>query len=647
MSNMKLEQVAITSSGNRNDKKSKKIFAVAQQAGQHVEMTLANLRSQRQGLTQAEAAKRLALYGRNEVAHEKAPPALIQLLMAFNNPFIYVLLVLALVSFFTDYILPLRAGQETDLSGVIIICTMVMLSGLLRFWQEFRTNRAAQALQSLVRSQVTVLRREAGSETTQRQDVDMSELVPGDIILLSSGDQVPADVRLLSSRNLFISEAVLTGESLPVEKHSSDAGIDAEEQTAQELLASSNICLMGTSVASGTASVVVVATGGETWFGSLASSLTGSRPQTAFDRGVNSVSKLLIRFMLVMVPVVLLINGFTKGDWMDATLFALAVAVGLTPEMLPMIVSANLAKGAIAMSRRKVIVKKLNAIQNLGAMDVLCTDKTGTLTQDTILLAHHLDAQGSEDEQVLLLAWLNSGSQSGAKNLMDRAVLCAGDKVISQTQRSQYQLVDELPFDFTRRRVSVLVEDLTQHRSHLICKGAVEEMLAVSVAVRQGDAVVALDAAQRAALLAQTERYHQQGYRVLLVATRDGELHAPLSDSDERDLVIQGMLTFRDPPKASAGKAIKALRDSGVTVKVLTGDNPLVTLRVCADVGLTDPAMLTGDQIEAMNDDELALEAERCTLHPVCPADAAAEIASGAADAAERSHRRIPRRWYQ
>ena len=613
MSDMKLEQAAILASGNRNDKKSKKTFAVTRQAGQHVEMTLANLRTHRQGLTQAEAAKRLATYGRNEVAHEKAPPALVQLLMAFNNPFIYVLLVLALVSLFTDYILPLRAGQETDLSGVIIICTMVTLSGLLRFWQEFRTNRAAQALQSLVRSQVTVLRREAGSETAQRQDVDMSELVPGDIILLSTGDQVPADVRLLSSRNLFISEAVLTGESLPVEKQSLDAGIDAHDRTDQELLASANICLMGTSVASGTASAVVVATGGDTWFGSLASSLTGSRPQTAFDRGVNSVSKLLIRFMLVMVPVVLLINGFTKGDWMDATLFALAVAVGLTPEMLPMIVSANLAKGAIAMSRRKVIVKKLNAIQNLGAMDVLCTDKTGTLTQDTILLAHHLDTRGAEDAEVLLLAWLNSGSQSGAKNLMDRAVLCAGDKVISQTRRSQYQLIDEVPFDFTRRRVSVLVEDLAQHRSQLICKGAVEEMLAVSIAVRQGDEVVALDAAQREALLAQTERYHQQGYRVLLVATRD-ELHAPLSESDERDLVIQGMLTFRDPPKASAGKAIKALRDSGVAVKVLTGDNPLVTQRVCADVGLTDPAMLTGEQIEAMDDTQLAQEAERCTL---------------------------------
>lgn len=614
MSDMKLEQVAMRSSGNRNDKKSKKMYAVAQHAGQHVEMTLADLRSHRQGLTRDEAAKRLAIYGRNEVAHEKAPPALVQLLMAFNNPFIYVLLVLALVSLFTDYILPLRAGEETDLSGVIIICTMVILSGLLRFWQEFRTNRAAQALQSLVRSQVTVLRREPGSETARRQDVDMSELVPGDVILLSTGDQVPADVRLLSARNLFISEAVLTGESLPVEKQSSEAGIKEEGQTVQERLSSANIGLMGTSVASGTASAVVVATGGDTWFGSLASSLVGSRPQTAFDRGVNSVSKLLIRFMLVMVPVVLLINGFTKGDWMDATLFALAVAVGLTPEMLPMIVSANLAKGAIAMSRRKVIVKKLNAIQNLGAMDVLCTDKTGTLTQDTILLAHHLDVHGREDQQVLLLAWLNSGSQSGVKNLMDRAVLCAGDSMISPAQRSQFQLVDELPFDFTRRRVSVLVEDLTQHRSQLICKGAVEEMLAVSVAVRQGDAVVALDADQRAALMAQTERYHQQGYRVLLVATREGALHTPLSDSDERDLVIQGMLTFRDPPKASAGRAITALRDSGVAVKVLTGDNPLVTQRVCADVGLTDPAMLTGDQIEAMSDEELAQEAERCTL---------------------------------
>ncbi|MGK3143389.1 magnesium-translocating P-type ATPase [Pantoea sp. C2G6] len=614
MTDMKLEQLALNSGHTPTTKKTKKVFAITREAGLSDDTTLTNVHSNREGLTHAEATQRLAHYGPNEVAHEKAPPALVQLLMAFNNPFIYVLLVLALVSLFTDYILPLRAGQETDLSGVIIISTMVTLSGLLRFWQEFRTNRAAQALQSLVRSQVTVLRREEGSDTAQRHDVDMRELVPGDIILLSTGDQVPADVRLLSARNLYISEAVLTGESLPVEKHRREAGIDPQGKTDQELLASDNICLMGTSVASGTARAVVVATGGETWFGSLASSLTGSRPQTAFDRGVNSVSRLLIRFMLVMVPVVLLINGFTKGDWLDATLFALAVAVGLTPEMLPMIVSANLAKGAIAMSRRKVIVKRLNAIQNLGAMDVLCTDKTGTLTQDTILLAHHLNSQGAQDARVLLLAWLNSGSQSGAKNLMDRAVLCAGDKVISQSQRSRFHLVDELPFDFSRRRVSVLVEDLAQHRSRLICKGAVEEMLAVSIAVRQGALTVALDATQRAALLAQTERYHQQGYRVLLVATRDEEVQSPLSESDERDLIIEGMLTFRDPPKASAGRAIQALRDSGVAVKVLTGDNPLVTQRVCADVGLSDPNMLTGDQIETMSDMQLAQQVERCTL---------------------------------
>ncbi|MDU7866132.1 MAG: cation-transporting P-type ATPase, partial [Pantoea sp.] len=320
MSDMKLEQVVIKSDDHRTMKKTKKLFAIAREAVQPVDVTLANLRSDREGLTHAEAAARLKQYGPNEVAHEKAPPALIQLLMAFNNPFIYVLLVLALVSLFTDYLLPLRAGEETDLSGVIIISTMVLLSGLLRFWQEFRTNRAAQALKSLVRSQVTVLRRDSVSETAQRHDVDMRELVPGDVILLSTGDQVPADVRLLSSRNLFISEAVLTGESLPVEKQSGNITVDPHGKSAQELLALNNICLMGTSVASGTASAVVVATGGDTWFGSLAASLVGSRPQTAFDRGVNSVSRLLIRFMLVMVPVVLLINGFSKGDWMDATL---------------------------------------------------------------------------------------------------------------------------------------------------------------------------------------------------------------------------------------------------------------------------------------------------------------------------------------
>ncbi len=332
MSDMKLEHAAMIHNRQRALKKTKTPFAIEREARNRTDVTLSNLHSSYEGLTHTEARARLGDYGRNEVVHEKAPSAFVQLILAFNNPFIYVLMVLALVSWVTDYWLPLRAGQDTDLSGVIIMPTMVTLSGLLRFWREFRTNRAAQALKSLVRTQVTVLRREEGSTTGRRHDIDMRELVPGDVILLSAGDLVPADVRLLASRDLFISQAILTGESLPVEKNDLSAGEEIAEQPGRSVLELRNSCLMGTNVASGTARALVVATGSETWFGSLAASLSGRRPQTAFDRGVNSVSRLLIRFMLVMVPVVLLINGFTKGDWMDATLFALAVAVGLTPK---------------------------------------------------------------------------------------------------------------------------------------------------------------------------------------------------------------------------------------------------------------------------------------------------------------------------
>ncbi|MDL4915671.1 MAG: magnesium-translocating P-type ATPase [Enterobacterales bacterium endosymbiont of Blomia tropicalis] len=619
MSDMKLDTLVSKTSEDRTVKKAKNSYAIEREARNHLNTTFANLQSQPEGLTQQEADARLARFGRNEVVHEKAPPALIQLLMAFNNPFIYVLLALALISFFTDYWLPLRAGEETELSGVIIIFTMVTLSGLLRFWQEFRTNRAVQALKNIVTTQVTVLRRVNGS--SERQDTDINTLVPGDVIWLSAGDLVPADVRLLTSRDLFISQAALTGESLPVEKR--DLSLDASgrspvvqqiESEEKGLFERDNICLMGTNVASGTASAMVVATGAQTYFGSLVKSLAGKRPQTAFDRGVNSVSKLLIRFMLVMVPVVLLINGYSKGNWMDAALFALAVAVGLTPEMLPMIVSSNLAKGAIALSRRKVIVKRLNAIQNLGAMDVLCTDKTGTLTQDHILLSQYLNCAGEDDERVLLLAWLNSNSQSGAKNLMDRAVLEVGKTAISPALRGQFHKMDELPFDFVRRRVSVLVEDLEYHSPLLICKGAVEEMLAAATTLRQGNVIIPLCEARRAELLAMTQRYNQRGFRVLLVATRQNSVRLPLCSGDERELTLEGVLTFLDPPKESAGKAIQALRDSGVAVKVLTGDNPLVTMRVCQEVGLSSPVTLTGDEIEAMSDDVLRQKAERCTI---------------------------------
>ncbi|MDW5498803.1 magnesium-translocating P-type ATPase [Pseudomonas lundensis] len=604
----------------RRDKKSTP-YAIAQEAKNSIDQTLANLKCNRNGLTQDDAVERLEQFGVNQVAHEKAPHALVQLIAAFNNPFIFVLMVLAAISFFTDYWLPARNGEETDLTGVIIILVMVSLSGLLRFWQEYRTNKAAETLKSMVRTTSTVLRRSSYSAQALTLEVPIRELVPGDIIKLSAGDMIPADVRLLASRDLFISQAILTGEAIPIEKYDAMGNVSqksSEDDVASEhaLLELSNICLMGTNVASGTATAVVVATGGRTYFGSLAKSIVGSRSQTAFDRGVNSVSWLLIRFMLVMVPIVLLINGFTKGDWSEAALFALAVAVGLTPEMLPMIVSSNLAKGAIAMSRRKVVVKRLNAIQNFGAMDVLCTDKTGTLTQDRIILEHHLDIHGAKDAEVLHLAWLNSFHQSGMKNLMDQAVIRFGRGKPGVEALGRFSKVDELPFDFVRRRLSIVVAD-ENNQQRLICKGAVEEMLEIATHVREGQQILPLDQTRREALQALAAQYNEDGFRVLVLATRElGEQKdaLPLSVADERDMVIQGVLTFLDPPKESAQEAIAALQENGVTVKVLTGDNPVITCKICRDVGLDPGEPLSGPQIAEMDDATLAREVEQRTV---------------------------------
>ena len=604
----------------RRDKKATS-YAIAQEAKNSVDQTLANLKCNRNGLTQDDAVERLEQFGVNQVAHEKAPHALVQLITAFNNPFIFVLMVLAAISFFTDYWLPAQRGEETELTGVIIILVMVSLSGLLRFWQEYRTNKAAETLKSMVRTTATVLRRSSYSAQPLTLEVPIRELVPGDIIKLSAGDMIPADVRLLASRDLFISQAILTGEAIPIEKYDAMGNVSqksSEDEVSSEhaLLELSNICLMGTNVASGTATAVVVATGGHTYFGSLAKSIVGSRSQTAFDRGVNSVSWLLIRFMLVMVPIVLLINGFTKGDWSEAALFALAVAVGLTPEMLPMIVSSNLAKGAIAMSRRKVVVKRLNAIQNFGAMDVLCTDKTGTLTQDRIILEHHLDVSGVRDNEVLHLAWLNSFHQSGMKNLMDQAVIRFGRGKPGIEALGRFSKVDELPFDFVRRRLSIVVAD-ENNQQRLICKGAVEEMLEIATHVRDGQQIVPLDPARRETLQALAAQYNEDGFRVLVLATRElGEQKnaLPLSVADERDMVIQGVLTFLDPPKESAQEAIAALQENGVAVKVLTGDNPVITCKICRDVGLEPGEPLSGPQIAEMDDVTLAREVEQRTV---------------------------------
>ncbi|MBU4631991.1 magnesium-translocating P-type ATPase [Pseudomonas chlororaphis] len=594
----------------------------AREAQNSLGVTLDNVKSNANGLTELDAEGRLQRDGFNEVAHDRPPHALVQLLQAFNNPFIYVLMTLTGISFFTDFWLPLQSGEETDLTGVIIVLVMVLVSGLMRFWQEYRSAKAAEALKAMVRTTATVLRREQMGMKAARREVPMRDLVVGDIVQLSAGDMIPADIRLIESRDLFISQAVLTGEALPVEKYDTLGAVQEKSahRTAaadqQDLLDLPNICFMGTNVVSGTATAVVVATGARTYFGSLARSIVGSRTQTAFDRGVNSVSWLLIRFMLVMVPVVLLINGFTKGDWAEAFMFALAVAVGLTPEMLPMIVSANLAKGAAAMAKRKVVVKRLNAIQNFGAMDVLCTDKTGTLTQDRIILEHHVDISGSRCDQVLQLAWLNSYHQSGMKNLMDRAVVSYAENNPKFNAPDAWSKVDELPFDFVRRRLSVILADASGHHL-LVCKGAVEEMLDTATRVRQDGVTVALDAGRRAALLELAEEYNRDGFRVLLVGTRDlapGQTRQQYSASDERELIIEGFLTFLDPPKETAGPAIAALRENGVTVKVLTGDNPIVTAKICREVGLEVGQPLLGRDIEHMDDAVLARLVEERTV---------------------------------
>src|SRR6185503_1113230 len=534
----------------------------AQEAFRDNDALLAALETSVRGLDEEHITERLHRDGANEVSHEKPPHWSLQLLRAFKNPFIIVLLVLAGVQLFAD---------DSDLTGPIIIAAMVGISVVLTFTQEYRSSRAAEELKAMVRNTATVTR-QASDGHSEQIEVPVGELVVGDIVHLGAGDMVPADLRLLSAKDLFISQAILTGESLPVEKA---APVHVHgETTAGNPLDLPTIGYMGTNVISGTASAVVVATGARSYLGSLAHSMTGQRVQTSFDRGVNSVSWLLIRFMAVMVPIVFLINGLDKHNWTEAFLFALSVAVGLTPEMLPLIVTANLAKGALAMSKRKVVVKRLNAIQNFGAMDVLCTDKTGTLTLDKIVLERHLDLDGEESDEALEYGYLNSRFQTGLKNLMDKAVLEHRDL---EPTAARYRVVDEIPFDFQRRRMSVVVANGGAEHL-LICKGAVEEMLSTCAWAQVGGTVEPMTDERRREIKAMTHKLNEDGLRVLVVAIRrEPAAERAWSVADESGLTAVGCLAFLDPPKDSAATAIAALHQHGVEVKVITGDNEAVT----------------------------------------------------------------------
>ncbi|RID97505.1 magnesium-translocating P-type ATPase [Simplicispira hankyongi] len=556
---------------------------------------LARAGSQARGLTDAEAADIRAHVGPNEVEHEKPLPAWLHLWHCYQNPFNLLLTALAVISWLTE-----------DAKATVVIGSMVVLSTLMRFVQEGRSHRAAERLKALVSNTATVLRRsEAGAAdaaggASAQQELPIAQLVPGDLIILSAGDMIPADCRVLVSKDLFVSQAAMTGESLPIEKHA-DAAKNAEN--TESVLDAANLLFMGTNVVSGAATALVLATGNGTYFGTIATRVTAAdRTPTAFQTGVNNVSWVLIRFALVMVPIVFVINGVTKGDWVEAFLFALSVAVGLTPEMLPMIVTSTLAKGAVVLSRKKVVVKRLDAIQNFGAMDVLCTDKTGTLTQDKIVLERHTNVFGVVSEEVLKFAFLNSHYQTGLKNLLDRAVLEHVELQTALRVSEDYRKVDEIPFDFQRRRMSVVVSEKGDHHE-LICKGAVEEVLAACSHIQDGAQVLALDTALLARVQAVTGALNQEGLRVVAVAVKEvPPSKAVYSVADEADLTLIGYIAFLDPPKESAAPALQALAAHGVAVKVLTGDNDLVAAKVCRDVGLPVNGVVLGAQIEDLDE---------------------------------------------
>ncbi|MDH0748946.1 magnesium-translocating P-type ATPase [Pseudomonas sp. GD03842] len=562
-------------------------------ASSKVPELLSRLGSNHDGLSEDEAVALRQQHGLNEVEHEQPLPWWVHLWHCYKNPFNLLLTLLALISWLTE-----------DMKAATVIFSMVVLSTLLRFWQEARSNQAADALKAMVSNTATVLRREDGR--AQRIELPIRQLVPGDLIVLSAGDMIPADCRVLSAKDLFVSQAAMTGESLPVEKFARRQEVDTGNPLDLE-----NILFMGTNVVSGAATGVILTTGNNTYFGALAQRVSATdRVPTSFQAGVNKVSWLLIRFMFVMAPLVLFINGFTKGDWMEALLFALSIAVGLTPEMLPMIVTSTLAKGAVFLSRKKVIVKRLDAIQNFGAMDVLCTDKTGTLTQDKIFLARHVDVWGDESDDVLEMAYLNSYYQTGLKNLLDVAVLEHVEIHRELQVGTAFSKVDEVPFDFNRRRMSVVVQE--QGQPHLlICKGALEEVLGVCNRVRHGEIEEALTPELLERIVQVTAGFNEEGLRVVAVAARSMAAGRDAYGlADESDLTLIGYVAFLDPPKESTAPALKALAEHGVAVKVLTGDNERVTAKICREVGLERQGLLLGGDVERMSDAELAVAVE-------------------------------------
>lgn len=592
----------------RKDTKKRKKLSVAKErlmdaSRTNIEQLYLKMDTSEKGLDESKVEILRDQFGLNEISHEKKDSVGKKLFEAFINPFTIVLFVLGIISLFTDVILVPK--DQRDYSSVVIICIMVTISGVLRFVQELRSSKAAEELKAMVHTTVDV-------ERNGRKEISLQELVPGDIVYLAAGDMIPADVRIIRAKDLFVGQSALTGESEPVEKFGGE--LSYEEAKDNNPLELNNLAFMGTNVISGSALALVITTGDGTYFGEIGKSLTGKKVKTNFDIGVNKVSFLLIKFMAIMVPIVFFLNGFTKGSWLQAFLFALSVAVGITPEMLPMIVTTNLAKGAYAMAKRKTVVKKLDSIQNFGSMDILCTDKTGTLTQDKIILERHLDINGKTDDRVLRHGFLNSYYQTGLKNLMDLAIIDHAIKYGMKELEGKYVKVDEIPFDFSRKRMSVVLKDKNS-KIQIITKGAIEEMLDISSYVEDDGKVLPLTKEIREKIIKTVNKLNSEGMRVIGIAQKTEENgREEFSVNDENDMVLMGYMGFLDPPKETTTKAIKALKDYGVGVKVLTGDNEAVTACVCSQVGIKNKKILLGSEIENMDDSELQKKVEETDI---------------------------------
>ena len=549
-------------------------------------------------------------YGENKLTKATEVPLWKKIYESIINPFTVILLVIAVISLMTNVILA-KPGEEDPTTSIIIV-VLVLISGGIRFVQELKSDKAASNLSSLIVNTATVIRDEV------QQEIPIEELVVGDIIKLSAGDMLPADALLLETRDFFIQQSSLTGESESVEKKA--MWIPSEEESQKPVLESERFVFMGSNVVSGSALAVILVTGNDTMIGRIEKTLNTFDEPTSFEKEMNTISWLLIRLMLVLVPVVFVINGLTDSDWLEAGVFALSVAVGLTPEMLPMIITASLAKGAVIMAKEKVVIKKLNAIQDLGAIDILCTDKTGTLTQDEIILEYPLDIHANLDLGVLKIGYLNSYFQTGLKNLLDRAIITRTEKESIEHEdlrelSTRYKKIDELPFDFERRRMSVIVKEESHEGALLVTKGALEEMLSISAHVQDGKEIHPITEEIRQNILEAVSQLNEQGLRVLGVSQKfyPNASHR-FAVEDESNMILMGYLAFLDPPKPSAAPAIQALKEHGVMTKILTGDNEKVTQTVCERVGLPVDHILLGTDIEEMDDATLAIEAEKTTI---------------------------------